>query len=196
MRTETRNNGFKGITVLVADEGKTLRRLSDGQIFGEEVSLGFTYYLGGVKLSEPLLELPEHYEEVDLAELERQEFLRAKNDRLAEIMTYDSSSAVNIFYYMGQPMWFDKATRVGLMNAIQIQKGAGLENTTLWYNDTPITVPVDMAIQMLSAIELYALECFNVTARHYAEVGSLEGKEAINDYDITEGYPEVLKFDI
>ena len=48
-----------------ASEGKVFRRISDGFIFGNEVSLGYTYYLNGEKLEEPLLELPEHFEEID-----------------------------------------------------------------------------------------------------------------------------------
>lgn len=55
-------------TVLKAAEGKVLRRKSDGYIAGEEIYLGCTYYLNGRKLVEPLLELPEHYEEVDVSE--------------------------------------------------------------------------------------------------------------------------------
>lgn len=55
-------------TVLRASEGKVLRRLSDGWIAGQEIYLGYTYYLNGIKLVEPLLELPEHYEEVDIPE--------------------------------------------------------------------------------------------------------------------------------
>ena len=50
---------------IMADEGKVLRRKSDGWMAGEEIYLGYTYYLNGEKLAEPLLELPEHYEEVD-----------------------------------------------------------------------------------------------------------------------------------
>ena len=52
-------------TVIKASEGKILRRKSDGYIAGSEIYLGYTYYLGGRKLGEPLLELPEHYEEID-----------------------------------------------------------------------------------------------------------------------------------
>ncbi|MEL5896446.1 hypothetical protein AAE250_23540 [Bacteroides sp. GD17] len=52
-------------TVLKAAEGKVLRRKSDGWIAGEEIYLGYAYYLGGIKLVEPILELPEHYEEID-----------------------------------------------------------------------------------------------------------------------------------
>ena len=48
-----------------ADEGKVLRRISDQMIFGKEITLGYTYYIGGKLLSEPLWELPEHYEEID-----------------------------------------------------------------------------------------------------------------------------------
>ena len=50
---------------LIADEGKVLRRISDSWTAGSEIYLGYTYYLNGELLEEPLLELPEHYEEVD-----------------------------------------------------------------------------------------------------------------------------------
>lgn len=50
---------------ITAEEGKVFRRISDGQLFGSEIYLGFTYYLGGEALAEPLLELPEHFEEID-----------------------------------------------------------------------------------------------------------------------------------
>lgn len=50
---------------ITAEEGKVLRRISDSQLFGNEIYLGYTYYLSGEKLEEPFLELPEHYEEID-----------------------------------------------------------------------------------------------------------------------------------
>ena len=51
--------------IIKASEGKVFRRISDGFIFGNEINLGYTYYIGGKKLEEPLLELPEHFEEID-----------------------------------------------------------------------------------------------------------------------------------
>ena len=48
--------------IIKASEGKVFRRISDGFIFGKEINLGYTYYIGGQKLEEPLLELPEHFE--------------------------------------------------------------------------------------------------------------------------------------
>ena len=51
--------------IITASEGKVFRRISDGLIFGKEINLGYTHYLGGEKLEEPLLELPEHFEEID-----------------------------------------------------------------------------------------------------------------------------------
>lgn len=55
-------------TVIKASEEKVLRRISDGWIAGAEIHLGYTYYLGSRKLVEPILELPEHYEEIDMSE--------------------------------------------------------------------------------------------------------------------------------
>ena len=51
--------------IIKASEGKVFRRISDGFIFGKEIHLGYTHYIGGEKLEEPLLELPEHFEEID-----------------------------------------------------------------------------------------------------------------------------------
>ena len=49
----------------IADEGKLFRRISDGVVFGSEIYLGYTYYIGGKKLSEPKLEVIEDFEEIE-----------------------------------------------------------------------------------------------------------------------------------
>ena len=50
---------------ILAEEGMVFRRISDGFIYGNEIHLGHTHYLHGELLDEPLLELPEHFEEID-----------------------------------------------------------------------------------------------------------------------------------
>lgn len=50
---------------LIADEGKVFRRIADEQVFGAELWLGKTYYIGGEKLPEPKDECAEDYEEID-----------------------------------------------------------------------------------------------------------------------------------
>ena len=49
----------------IADEGKVFKRISDGVVFGSEIYLGYAYYIGGEKLSEPKLEVIEDFEEVE-----------------------------------------------------------------------------------------------------------------------------------
>ena len=51
--------------LVTAREGYVLQRISDGWIAGREIYLGYTYYEGGNKLAEPLLELPKHYQEIE-----------------------------------------------------------------------------------------------------------------------------------
>ena len=58
---------------IIASEGKWLKRKSDGKLFGKLVALGYTYYLAGKRLEEPLLELPEHYEDADLPPITEEE---------------------------------------------------------------------------------------------------------------------------
>ena len=49
----------------IADEGKVFKRISDGFIFGNEIYLGYTYYLNGEKLQDPKLEVIEDFEEIE-----------------------------------------------------------------------------------------------------------------------------------
>ena len=58
----------KTITTIKADEGKLLVRKSDGWVAGEQVTLGYNYYEAGVALSNPRLEQPDDYMEIDTPE--------------------------------------------------------------------------------------------------------------------------------
>ena len=120
----------------------------------------------------------------------------AKAAVLADIEAYDTSYAVNGFVLNGQRVWLDKATRVGLMNSTQIAKAMGKTTTTLWFGGMQIEVNCDKAIGLLSALEMYALECFNVTAAHKKAVAELNTVEEVLGYDYTKGYPEQLKMEV
>lgn len=56
------------ITKIIAEDGKILKRKNDGHYYGTEVTLGYNYYEAGVILSQPKLETPDDYEEVDMPE--------------------------------------------------------------------------------------------------------------------------------
>ena len=122
----------------------------------------------------------------------------AKSHIIQEITDYDKSDAVNQFFLGNIPLWLTKDTRMGLMNSITMEKNVqiskGVENpvTTLWYGDYHFEIPCDLALQMLTALELYALECYNVTAKHKVAVGAMTDVEDILGYDYTKGYPEKL----
>ncbi len=111
---------------------------------------------------------------------------------LEQIDKHDTSSAVNGFILNGQRVWLDKATRVGLMNSTSIAKAMGQSTTTLWLGEVKLVVECDKAIQLLSALEMYALECFNVTAAHKKAVAEMSTVEEVLGYDYKAGYPEVL----
>lgn len=117
-----------------------------------------------------------------------------KEMKIAEINAYDKSDAVNSFTLAGKQIWLDKDTRVGLVNSIGIEKEAGRMNTTLWYNAEKYVIPVDDALTMLNQLELYALDCYNVTQSHIAAVRSLSDAGQVEAYNYKTGYPEQLNF--
>lgn len=115
-------------------------------------------------------------------------------NKVSEIQAFDKSECVNSFKLLGRSMWLDKSTRVGLFNSISIEKEAGKTDTVLWYDATKYVIPVSDALAMLNKIEMYALNCYNVTQSHIAAVRSLQTKETIENYDYTVGYPVKLIF--
>ena len=121
---------------------------------------------------------------------------QAKVDKIAEIAAYDTSDKVNGFMLNGLLVWLDKATRVGLMNSTTIAKAAGQETTTLWLGGMKLVVDCDKAIQLLSALEMYALDCFNVTASHKQAVSELTTIEEVEAYDYKAGYPKMLEMSV
>ena len=120
----------------------------------------------------------------------------AKAEKIAEITAYDTSDKVNGFILNGMLVWLDKATRVGLMNSTNIAKASGQETTTLWLGGAKLVVDCDKAIQLLSALEMYALECFNVTASHKQAVSELMNLEDVEVYDYKTGYPKMLEMSV
>ena len=199
---------INGLTVLSASEGMMLR---NGDSFSETVVLG--RYDKAENYTEVSRDEYEAYVREHAAEHvgegsspgteetpEPPHLVPTLSDaiagKVAEINAYDTSTAVNGFKLNGNEFWLDKATRVGLMNSTEITKAAGQETTDLWMDDVKLTIPCDTVIKLLSAIELYALECFNTTARHKAEVRKLKTVEEVEKYDIKEGYPKQLAINL
>ena len=130
------------------------------------------------------------------AKLDALKLEEAKAEKIAEITDYDTSDKVNGFILNGMLVWLDKATRVGLMNSTTIAKAAGQETTTLWLGGAKLVVDCDEAIQLLSALEMYALECFNVTASHKKSVSELMSLEDVEVYEYKAGYAKMLEMSV
>ncbi len=186
MRTETQT----------ATEGGEERTHEDVSFYETEC-LGkptASYIVGSLQGSGCEVSLTEAKEIFDAFELDGLEGM--KTLLLGNIALYDASSSVNSFSLNGASVWLDKATRVGLMNSTTIAKSMGSETTTLWLGEVKLEVECDKAIQLLSALEMYALECFNVTAAHKKAVSALESIEDVLAYDYTANYPSKLEMTV
>lgn len=135
------------------------------------------------------------YESFNMTEL-TEASVSDRNMLISKIEAYDVSDNVNVFYVNDTPVWFNKETRASLNNSISIEKEVGKETTVLWINGSPYTLTVDAAKQMLVDLELYAIACYNNTQRNIASVQSIALKSDLKNFDITQGYPEKLNFNL
>ena len=118
----------------------------------------------------------------------------AKADKIAEITTYDKSSAVNSFLLDDKQRWIKNDLRRSLSYSTNILKEDGEKTVDIWFDTECETMDIDNALYMLKELEVYAKQTNNVTHRHKAEVMALTSIEEVEAYDITKDYPEKLVF--
>lgn len=115
-----------------------------------------------------------------------------KKELLSLQKEYDNSIEVNSFYIDRKRIWFNKATRVGIVNAINLQKELGNTTYTIWFDNSSIKLDINHALNILAMIENYASNCYNVTQKHINEIKKLSSIEECLNYDITANYPTIL----
>lgn len=127
---------------------------------------------------------------------------QAKNIKLQNIEDYDQSTQVNICYirYIDHMYnyWANKTERSILKSAIQDCINMGRDKYRLDLRELGLSmeVPCQSVLDMLSALEVYAIDCYNKTTDHIYAVKSLDKLEDVTNYNYKEGYPEPLIFDL
>ena len=125
--------------------------------------------------------------------LEEYVLRRIKDIIIDKITKYDVSENVNLFYLQGNPMWHNDIKRTSLIKSTNIRKSQGAITTVLWDDDNnKYDIPVDMALNMLNTLEMYALDCYNMTAQHKKNISEMDSIEDVLNYDYMAGYPKIL----
>ena len=126
--------------------------------------------------------------------------VRTKKQLLEIIKQYDKSDEINCVYVGEDKTWFDKDTRVGLINSLKIQKEAGKTETILWYTTNgelkSVTMTINECLEFFYKLELYAEATFNATQIHIKNVLAIDNLDELMSYNITENYPDYTKLTI
>lgn len=121
---------------------------------------------------------------------------KAKEAVVAEITAFDSSSAVNGFILNGERVWLDFELRDRVYQGNERLRRIGRTDTTLWLGNKCYNLSIEQAQNIISHIEAYAKDCYNVTAAHKAAVEKLQTVEEVLGYDYKRGYPEMLTMSV
>ena len=128
--------------------------------------------------------------------------VRARRRKLDELHRYDESSEVNdcIIIYQGKEIhyWANKDERNDLKNAVRDCVSMGRTEYRLDLRDKgiSITLPCELLLQMMAALEVYAIDCYNKTTDHEFAINALTTLEEVESYDFKVGYPEIPKFEL
>lgn len=119
---------------------------------------------------------------------------KAKEEKIADLIEYDTSDAVNSFTLGGQTMWLTRDERTQIDESINAYEATGATSMTKYFGGVPYTFTLALWKQMLNALIVYASEALNVTEGHRAAINALTTIEAVEAYDFTTGYPAKLNF--
>lgn len=108
----------------------------------------------------------------------------------AKIVDYDTSTNVNAFIVGNNKYWLDKFSRVSLQHLVNCSK----DKVSVVLGNDILEVPVSVAADFLSRLEVYAGQCYLVTAKHRLNIKELQTIEDLVNYDYTKGYPDKVIF--
>lgn len=137
---------------------------------------------------------------------EEQLFERAKERLIQRIGEHDGSRRVNncriVKDGVAMDYWADKFERNTLKDSVRdyIKSGRYVYRLDLRELGVSLEIACEDLLAMLSALEVYAIECFNKTTDHLYAVRSMQygsnTVEEIEGYRYEEGYPEMLTFNL
>ena len=117
---------------------------------------------------------------------------QAQEERIAALMEYDSSDAVNSFTLGDKQLWILPADRTNYFLTLEAAKEAGIETIPFM----GYTIAVEYAESILKAVSIYAMQCVGVTEAHKDAIKALTVISEVDEYDFTVGYPEKLVFEV
>lgn len=129
-------------------------------------------------------------------------FEQYKQEKLYNLELHDNSSEVNECFinYEGIILsyWADKNERSVLKTAVQDCIAFGRDTYRLDLRDLNVSININctMLLQMLAALEVYAIDCYNTTTDHIFNIKELTTQEELDAYDYKLNYPEKLTFTI
>ena len=119
-----------------------------------------------------------------------------RKEVLNKIIEYDKSEAVNSFIINGITAWIDRDTRASLVNSTNSRLKLNETTTALWLDGIRIEIPCEILLQLLAQLEVYALNCYDVTEQHKVNVSKLGMINEIKEYNFTINYPEKLQIEL
>lgn len=168
----------KTVTTIIADEGKLLKRVSDGLILGERITLGYDYYDAGVGLAEPRLMKPEDFEEIvkpenyeqpqvinQVKRLQRTDELIKQNTKEMNSLHLSPTDALQVKHWY--PTW---GVDEGLLEGDEIEKG-----TWFQYEDKLYAALQTHTIQAIYPPSIHTAALYTEVTEDYNEEGEENG---------------------
>ena len=112
------------------------------------------------------------------------------------IKEYDSSNLINYFNYLTFRYWFSKEERLAITHKFQVLLNKGEQYGLVWFGSHSYEVEVVKMLDFLEELELYAIQCNDITKQHLNEIKSIDNINDLIRFNITKDYPKGITMDV
>ena len=112
------------------------------------------------------------------------------------IKEYDKSNEVNYFNYKTYRYWFNREERLAITHKFQVLLNKEEQYGLIWFGSRPYEVEVVKMLDFLEELELYAIQCNDITKQHLNEIKSIDNINDLIRFDITKDYPKGITMDV
>ena len=133
-----------------------------------------------------------------MTEEEKQELEYIRNLKIQQINTFSDQGYINFFIYKGIKLSLNYDERSRLKDSIEAYKLLNIPTMTKIFKGNKIDFNIkedyNKLVYMLSALEVYYSECWNITHLHLSQVKNIQDFEQLYHFNIEADYPKPLNF--
>jgi len=119
-----------------------------------------------------------------------------KNVAKKNTIDYANSMEIKNYIINNVDGWEDSESRLSIRQSAADKQNKGISEYVLYHGGVGFTMSVDKIEEIMSLVEIYASDCYNITEQHKKTINELSTIDDVENYNYKSNYPGILTFSL